>query len=323
MDAPTSSGLLDLDGQSVFWEEWGNPEGVPALYLHGGPGSVLRSGYRQRFDLDRFRLVGMQQRGAGRSVPLAGEPGHDLGANTTQQLIADIEALRKHLGIERWLLNGVSWGATLTLAYAQAHRDRVAGIVLMAVTTTSAEEIHWITEGCQMFYPEAWDELATWAEQHQPGYLRGEAPLVAVMAEVLRSSDRDQQIEAARAWGRWEDWHMSIGSGYAAALETTEPDVAVPFATLVTHYWSHHAFLEPPILDRMNLLLDIPAVLIHGRKDVSGPAVTPWLLHQQWPASELVIVEDEGHGGPQMVDAWSRANAAMAERLRPQIDRLA
>lgn len=124
MDAPTSSGLLNLEGQSVYWQEWGNPEGVPALYLHGGPGSVLRSGYRHRFDLDRFRVVGMQQRGAGRSVPLAGDAGHDLAANTTQQLIADIEALRKHLGIERWLLNGVSWGATLALAYAQAHPDR-------------------------------------------------------------------------------------------------------------------------------------------------------------------------------------------------------
>lgn len=316
-DIPAGSGTLDLDGQSVYWEEWGVRGGLPALYLHGGPGSVLRSGYRHRFDLTRYRVIGMQQRGAGRSAPLAGYPGHDLSATTTQRMIADIEVLREHLGIERWLLNGVSWGSTLALAYAQAHPERVTCVVLMAVTTTSAEEVHWISEGCQILYPEAWDELATWVEEHHPSYRRGESPIVSAMATLLAGdADRAERLAAARAWGRWEDWHVSIAGGYEPRLEQADPEVILPFATLVTHVWSHHAFLDPPVLERMERLRDIPAVLIHGRRDVSGPVVTPWRLHRRWPGSQLVVVEDEGHGGPRMVQAWSAANEAMAARIR-------
>lgn len=310
MTSSSASGVLNVDGQGIYWEELGNPDGIPALYLHGGPGSGLGSGsYVNKFDLNRFRVVGLDQRGCGRSQPLAGTPEHDLSKNTTQRLLEDIELLREHLNVTAWVLNGVSWGSTLALAYAQAHPQRVLGIVLMAVTTTRPEEVHWITEGCQSVYPEAWDALATFVEEHDDAYQRGTRPIVAAMSELLNSSDSAQRLAAALAWGQWEDAHVSIAARCSRpATRLTDGEWDVPFATLVTHYWSHHAFLEKPILENMECLSDLPAHLIHGRLDVSGPAQTAWLLHQQWPQSELTIVEDEGHGGPKMVAAWTRAN---------------
>lgn len=154
------------DVHRIYWEESGRPDGIPALYLHGGPGSGLGpGGYRMKFDPDRFRTVGFDQRGCGRSTPLATGPGYDLTRNTTQHLIADIEALREHRGVDRWLVNGVSWGSTLALAYAQAHPGRVTGLVLTAVTAGSRFEIDWITETVGALYPEAWDRVATHAER--------------------------------------------------------------------------------------------------------------------------------------------------------------
>lgn len=312
MPSPDLHGLLDVDGQSVYWEQSGVPDGVAALYLHGGPGSGLGAGgYLARFDLERYRVVGIDQRGCGRSLPLAGTPAHDLSRNTTAQLIADIELLRDHLGIDVWVVNGVSWGATLALAYAQAHPDRVLAIVLMAVTTTAAEEVHWISEGCQIIYPEAWSALADVVEELDPAFRRGRTPIIAALAGLVRGADTDARDAAVRAWGRWEDTHVSIGAGgYAADPRWSDPTTALPLATLVTHYWSNHAFLDPPIIERMHRIAHVPGHLIHGRRDVSGPARTPWRLHQRWPASTLTIVEDEGHGGPKMVAAWDAANAA-------------
>lgn len=316
MSAPNESGLLDVDGQSIYWEEWGNPHGIPALYLHGGPGGGLGTrGYVKKFNLEHYRVIGMDQRGCGQSHPLVGSPEHDLSANTTQQLLADIEALRGHLGIDSWALNGVSWGSTLALAYAQAHPDRVHSIVLMAVTTTSPDEVHWITEGCQIFYPEAWDELATFVEARHPTYQRGQTPIIAALARLLTEGDEQLRQEAAVAWGHWEDWHVAIGNGYAPSSQWHDFDFSIPFATLVTHYWSNYAFLNPPIMQGMAKIAHIPAHLIHGRNDVSGPAQTAWKLHQHWPASTLTIVEGEGHGGPEMVAAWAKANDDIASSL--------
>lgn len=167
---PTTHGLLPtVDGQQIYWEEWGNPAGTPALYLHGGPGGTLgKSSYRHRFDLNRSRVVALEQRGCGRSLPHASDPTTDLSTNTTTHLISDIEQLREARGIDRWIVNGVSWGSTLALAYAQAHPERVIGIVLFAVTTTRREEVDWITEGVGAIFPEAWDRFASHAEMATP-----------------------------------------------------------------------------------------------------------------------------------------------------------
>lgn len=314
---PHRSGSLTLDGQSVYWEQAGVPDGIPALYLHGGPGSTLRTGaYREKLDPGRFRIIGFDQRGCGRSTPLANDPRHDLDGNTTERLIADIEALRTHLEVDAWVLNGVSWGSTLALAYAQAHPDRVLGIVLMAVTATSRAEVDWITEGVGTIYPEAWDRLADHAERAGVGYHRHEGRLVEAYARLMRHPDSSVRAAAAAAWAEWEDTHIAIGAGgFHRDPRWDDPVFTEVFATLVTHYWSHDAFLDPPILDRMDEIARLPATLIHGRRDISSPMITPWRLSNAWPASELVIDEGEGHGGHSMVEEWAAANSRLADRL--------
>lgn len=317
---PTRTGVLERDGQQVAWREHGSLEGIPLLHLHGGPGAGLgRGGYVHNADLETYRVIGFDQRGCGDSVPLAGDEGHDLDANTTPTLIEDIEALREHLGVDAWVLNGVSWGSTLALAYAQAHPERVLGIVLFAVTTSRAEEVLWISEGCRIIYPEDWDALASVIEREHPTWRRGASPIIGAIAELMRTGDRAQRERVALAWGAWEEAHVSIAAGRpdpSALSRFQDPAWALPFTTLVAHYWAHCGFLEPTILERMETIAHLPAYLIHGRRDVSGPATTAWELHQAWPGSELVVVEEEGHGGPLMVQEWIRANREVAERLR-------
>jgi proline iminopeptidase len=315
-----ASGMLDVGGgHAVYWEESGASDGVPALYLHGGPGGTLgNGGYRGKFDPSRVRIVGMDQRGCGRSRPHVTAPGYDLAGNTTAALIADIEQLREQLGVDRWLVNGVSWGSTLALAYAQAHPRRVAGLVLFAVTTTDRFQVEWITETVGAIFPEAWDRLATHAEAARIGYRRGQGRLIDAYAQLMTHSNPSVRDAAGRAWADWEDHHISIGSdGGVAGAHWEDDEFRNVFATLVTHYWSHHAFLEPPLLDQMERIGEIPATLIHGRRDVSGPAVIPWRLHRSWPASELILVEHDGHGGPEMVKAWREANQRHVAALRP------
>lgn len=311
--------MLDVgEGQRIYWEEWGAPDGVPALYLHGGPGGTLgASGYRNRFDLTRSRVIGFEQRGCGRSMPPASDPSASLELNTTEHLIRDIEALRESRGIDRWVINGVSWGSTLALAYAQAHPERVMGVVLFAVTSTSRREVDWITEGVGAIYPEAWDRLASHAENAGIGYRRGESRLIEAYARLMVSPDPAVVDAASREWALWEDTHVSIGAGGLSRDPRWDDDAyRVGFARLVTHYWANDGFLDPPILDRMDRISDIPGTLIHGRLDISGPAVTAWELHRGWPASTLVIDDGDGHGGASMVDAWTTANAELVGRYR-------
>jgi proline iminopeptidase len=301
----------------VYWEEAGAPDGIPGLYLHGGPGGTLGAGgYRTKFDPTRFRIIGLDQRGCGSSTPHATAPGYDLNENTTGHLIDDVERLRQHLAVDRWLLNGVSWGSTLGLAYAQRHPARVLGIVLMAVTTTDRFQVDWITEEVGAIFPEAWDRLAVHAERAGVGYRRGERRLIEAYAQLMTDPDPAVRDAASQAWVDWEDHHISIGTGSAARNPRwDDDDFRRGFATLVTHYWANDAFLVPPILQRMDRLDGIPATLIHGRRDVSGPPVVAWRLHRSWPGSELIIEEGEGHGGEAMVGAWCDANSRHADRI--------
>lgn len=304
------------DGQGLHWEETGRYDGIPAVYLHGGPGGGLgKGGYVRRFELDRYRVIGLDQRGCGRSTPLANDPAHDLDANTTPRLVADLEELREHLGIDAWVLNGVSWGSTLAIAYAQAHPERVLGVVLMAVTTSARWEVDWITETVGAIYPEAWARLAEHAETADT-YRRGRDRIVDSYARLVRHPDPAVRHTAAQAWARWEDSHVAIGAGgFRRDPRWDDATYAEVFATLVTHYWANDGFCDPPLLEGMGRLARIPAVLIHGRLDVSGPASTARRVHHAWAGSELVIVEDEGHGGPVMVAAWTEANQRLARRL--------
>jgi proline iminopeptidase len=313
-----SSGLLDTgDGQRIFWEESGTPTGVPALYLHGGPGGTLGAGgYRARFDPEVFRIVGFDQRGCGRSTPLVTATGYDLSQNTTHQLVRDIERLREHLGVTQWLLNGVSWGSTLAMAYAQQYPHRVSGIVLMAVTTTSRSEVEWITETVGAIFPEAWDRLANYAETADPQYERGRSRIVDTYARLMTSSDPTVRDAASRPWADWEDHHVSLGSDTLRRNPRwDDDDYRHCFATLVTHYWSRDGFLDPPILERTQRLAGIPGTLIHGRRDVSGPLVTAWRVHQSWADSELIVDEGGGHGGPSMAESMCAANSRHATSI--------
>lgn len=312
---PFASGHLTVsDDSQIYWETSGNPEGLPALYLHGGPGSGLgRGGYRRRYDPSRYLIVGLDQRGSGRSRPLAIDSLDTLETNTTSALIGDIEALRTHLGIDRWLVSGVSWGTTLALAYAQAMPERVRQLVLVAVTTTSRAEVDWITETVGRLFPEQWDEFNAASGRHD-----GER-LVSAYARTLTHGTPVERAEAADHWDRWESTHISLDPHFTPGPLHEDARKREVFATLVTHYWSNDGFLTngAEIMNRMPAIEHIPAVLIHGRRDVSGPAVTPWLLHRRWPASRLLIVEEEGHGGPVSMELMCEAIDGFLEE-RPE-----
>jgi len=309
--APFRTGFLSVgDRDQIYWEASGNPSGKPALYLHGGPGGGLQTGYRRHFDPERYCIVSFEQRGCGRSRPLATDPKADLASNTTPNLIADIEELRVHLGIERWLVCGVSWGTTLALAYAQAHPDRVSEIALAAVTTTGPSEVEWTTEGMRRLLPREWDAFAA-AVPRLPGQR-----LIDAYHCQITSPEPEVRAHAARAWCTWENAHMGF-----AHPEEPHPGLLADagfqqvFATLVIHYWANGAFLQPgALLAGMPRLAHLPGVLIHGRLDVSCPTEIPWDLHRSWPGSEFIVIPDEGHGGVGMFEAIARTTSRWAER---------
>lgn len=293
---PFATGMLPVgDGNEIYWETSGNPQAKPALHVHGGPGGGIGTGYRRRFDPGKFLIVGFEQRGCGRSRPLATH--ENLSTNTTQALIADMEALREHLGIERWLVSGVSWGTTLALAYAQAHPDRVSEIILFAVTNTTPSEVEWVTEAIGNIFPREWDAFAA------ASGAKDSQRIIDAYYERITDPDPAVRDEAVRNWIQWEDTHISLDPNAGPMLRNDDPEYLRVFATLVIHYWKHGAFLGPTeILDSMDRIAHMPGVLIHGRMDVSGPLRTAWEMHKAWPGSELIVVDDEGHGGPKMVD---------------------
>ena len=297
---PYESGFLDVgDGHSLYWETVGNPAGTPAVWLHGGPGSGSTLGIRRSFDPGVYRVVLFDQRGCGRSRPLADSATADLTTNTTQHLIGDIELLRTHLGIDRWVVSGGSWGVTLVLAYAQQRPERVAAMVLAAVTSGTRRETDWITRDMRRVFPREWDEFAAAVPEPER-----DGDLSAAYARLLADPDPAVTDRAAQMWCAWEDTHISLAPGATPSPRYADPTFRQVFARLVTHYWSNGCFLDgAPILPAMDRLARIPAVLIHGRYDVSGPLDTAWDLHQAWPGSRLVVCEDAGHGGVTMTAA--------------------
>jgi proline iminopeptidase len=297
---PYESGMLDVgDGHEVCWETVGNPAGVPAVWLHGGPGSGCGPGHRRAFDPAAYRAVLFDQRGCGRSRPLADSAAADLSTNTTQHLLDDIELLREHLGIERWLVSGGSWGVTLALAYTQRHPDRVTAMVLAAVTAGTRKETDWITRDMRRVFPREWDTYAAEVPESER-----DGDLCAAYARLLASPHATVTDRAAARWCDWEDTHVSLAPGWQPSPRYQDPAFRQVFARLVTHYWGNGCFLDDsPIAAGMDRIAQIPAVLIHGRYDVSSPLDTAWDLHRAWPASRLVVCEDAGHGGTDMTSA--------------------
>ena len=302
---PFNTGWLRVaDGNELYWEASGNPEGKAALYLHGGPGGGIMTGYRRHFDPDSFLIVSFEQRGCGRSRPLVTEPSADLAGNTTQALISDIEALRDHLGVSAWLVVGVSWGTTLALGYAQAHPHRVSEIVLALVTTTTKAEVQWITEDIRRIFPREWNAFEAAAHRKQ-----GQR-LIDAYYQQITDPDEEVRESAALAWCQWEDVHISLAPNFTPSARYQDPKFRMVLATLVIHYWSNAGFLsEPGIMAGMDRMAHLPGVLIHGRWDISSPLEIAWELHRCWPGSQLIVIEDEGHGGPRMVEEINRAVA--------------
>jgi proline iminopeptidase len=306
---PFESGMLEVsDSQQIYWECSGNPNGLPVVYLHGGPGSGCTPQNRRYFDPATYRIVLTDQRGCGRSRPRV-ERIDDLKVNTTAHLIEDLERLREHLRIERWTILGGSWGATLALAYAQTLTHRVAAIVLACVATTSRREVRWITHDVGRIFPEQWARFAS----VRRGLGNGDGPveLADVYAELVFSADSAVRERAAREWCAWEDTHVSLSPGHTPSRRFEDPAFRLLFTRLVTHYWRHAAFLgEDQLIRNVALLDDIPGILLHGRYDVSSPLETAWRLHQGWRGSTLHVIDDAGHGGGAMpkaiVDAMKR-----------------
>jgi len=292
---PYDQGLLDVgDGNLVYWEVCGNPGGKPALVVHGGPGAGRGVGNRRFFDPERYRLVLFDQRGCGRSTPHASDPAADMTVNTTDHLVADMERLREHLGIERWLLYGGSWGSTLILAYAERHPEHVSEIVILGVTTTRRSEIDWLYRGVGRFFPEEWAQFRAGVPEAER-----DGDLVAAYARLMENPDPNLRNKAAADWLAWEDAVISLEpNGKPKAYSSRPPAAALAFVRICARYFAHGAWLEEgEILHDAGRLTGIPGVLMHGRLDMGSPIGTAWELAQAWPDAQLVVIDDSGHTG--------------------------
>ncbi|MGI8683690.1 MAG: prolyl aminopeptidase [Acidimicrobiales bacterium] len=308
---PHDSGMLEVgDGNLVYWEACGNPAGKAAVVLHGGPGAGCTTRHRRLFDPERYRIVLLDQRGCGRSLPHAADIATDLATNTTPHLVADLEALRSHLGVDRWLVHGASWGSTLALAYAQAHPACVTEIVLAAVTMTRPGEIAWLYHGAGRFFPEAWERFRAGA-----GDLAGDGDLVTAYHRLLADPDPTVRVAAAEDWCAWEDAVLGEPAPARPHPPWDDPRFRMAFARLVTHYFHHRAWLDDgQLLRHAGRLSAIPGRLVHGRLDISAPLVTAWELARAWPGCELTVL-DAGHAltGPGMSETVVAATDRFAD----------
>ncbi len=289
---PHDSGMLDVgDGDSIYWEVCGNPDGKPLVMVHGGPGAGCNAEHRRQFDPEAYRIVLFDQRNCGRSLPHASDPAVSLENNTTWNLVADMERLREHLGIDRWLVYGGSWGSALSLAYAQTHPDRVTELVLRGIFTLRPFELYWFyQEGASLLFPDLWEEyIAPIPEDERED-------LIAAFAERVNSPDAEVRLPAARAWARWEGSAITLLPNKELVDHFGEPDYAVAFARIENHYFTNGGFFEDEQLIRdVDRIRHIPAVIVQGRYDVCTPPATAWDLHRAWPEAEFHMVDDAGH----------------------------
>jgi len=305
---PSASGMLGLDRRhTMHWEVCGNPQGVPLVFLHGGPGGGSLPHHRRFYDPAFWRVVLYDQRGAGRSTPVA-----EIVDNTTPHLIADLERLRVHLGIERWVLFGGSWGSTLALAYAQAHPDRVLGLVLRGVFLASADEIDWFMHGMRKVFPEAW---RTFAEFLPPAE---RDDLLHRYYARLTHPDPAVHLPAARAWDRYESACSSLIPRPEGLARHDDDAAALAIARIEAHYFVHEGFMPPgALLAGVERVRHLPCTIVQGRYDVICPPVTADALARAWPEAEYLIVPDAGHSVRE--PGITRELVRAVERMRARV----
>ncbi|RKN43861.1 prolyl aminopeptidase [Streptomyces hoynatensis] len=306
---PYAQGMLDVgDGNNVYWETCGSPTGKPVLVLHGGPGSGCTAGMRRFFDPAAYRIVLFDQRGCGRSTPHASDPATDMSVNTTAHLLADIELLRAHLGIERWQLFGGSWGAALGLRYAELHPERVTELVLLGLATGRRAETDLLTRGLGRYFPEAWERYrAPVPEAERDG------DLTAAYDRLFNDQDPATRERAALAWVAWEETIDVTLEGHHPRY--ADPRFRTAFTRIVAHYWSKGSWLpEGIVLREAGNLAGIPGVIVQGSLDPGNLLGTPWQLTHAWPDCELVLIDEAGH---------STTDDGMTEALIAATDRFA
>jgi proline iminopeptidase len=285
---PFDSGMLDVDARHrLYYEQCGNPQGKPVVLLHGGPGAGCSAKMRRFHDPKHYRIVLFDQRGSGRSTPHA-----DLVDNTTWDLVADIERLREHLGIERWQVFGGSWGSTLALAYAEAHPRRVSELVLRGIFMLRRWELEWFyQQGANRLFPDAWEQYLAAIPEVERG------DLISAYNRRLTSPDEATRLSAARAWSVWEASTSLLLQDEAFIEGHRDPHFALSFARIESHYFVHGGFfdVEDQLLRDAHRLAGIPGVIVHGRYDVVCPIQNAWELQKAWPQSKLVISPSAGH----------------------------
>lgn len=301
---PYDSGHLHVSPlHRLYYEQCGNPDGKPVVFLHGGPGSGLSADYRRFFDPDAYRIVLFDQRGSGKSVPHA-----SLEDNTTWHLVEDIETLRQHFKIDRWLVFGGSWGSTLALAYAIRHPESVTGLVLRGIFLGRASENRWYYEaggGASAIFPDNWEDFVNLIPESERD------DMIGAYHRRLTSNDDAVRAEAARAWSVWESSALKLIPDQNLIDDFSEPDKAAALARIECHYFMNNCFFETDnyLIENVQRLRQIPGMIVHGRYDIICPLTSAWDLHRAWPEAKLEIIPDAGHSvfEPGITDALIRA----------------
>lgn len=285
---PFNFGFMEKDNHRIYYEQCGNPDGKPAVFLHGGPGGGGSTQVRRFFDPDKYHIVIFDQRGCGRSLP------HGcLENNTTWDLVEDIENLKVKLGIKQWLVFGGSWGSTLALAYSQTYPDSVSEMVLRGIFMLRKKELDWFYQyGASNIFPEAWQKFIEPIEQNERD------DLMAAYHKIFLSNNEEKKLNAAIAWSRWEGSTSSLSYNPDMANSFSDPKFALAFALIENHYFVNKGFLEHEnqlIESGINIIRDIPTVIVQGRYDIVCPISTAWELSQNWPEAELIVAPSSGH----------------------------
>ena len=304
---PFDTGRLKVSPvHELYYEQCGNPEGKPVIFLHGGPGAGLVPDYRRFFDSAAYRVILFDQRGSGKSTPHA-----SLEDNTTWYLVADIEQIREHLGIERWLVFGGSWGSTLALAYSETHPERVTGLVLRGIFLGRANETRWFYEdgdgarGASAIFPDGWEEFVQLVPEEE------RRDMIGAYYRLLTDENATVREEAAHAWSIWESSALKLIPDQKLIDEFSEPETAIALARIECHYFMNNCFFETDnyLLEHVDRIRKVPGVIVQGRYDIICPMTNAWDLHRAWPEARLEIILDAGHASiePGIIDALVRA----------------